>query len=100
MKKATVQIFPWLTSLFEATNADTLVWEEEIWDGDTLEDLIERIRHRFPALDKGVFCQGRLGGDVAIVLNGWLIATPHDWEAPLRNGDRISFLPAFAGGSF
>lgn len=98
MKKATVHIFPWLTSLFGALNADSLIWEEEIGEGDTLRDLIQRIRQEYPALDAQVFSAGQVGGDVAIVLNGRLVATPQDWETPLGNGDTISFLPAFAGG--
>ena len=69
-------------------------------DGETVLRLVRRLAHEDPAVWKGIVgdqCE-EIGATVIVALNGCLV-NPHDVaEAALRDGDEVTFLPAFEGG--
>lgn len=61
----------------------------------TLREALRQTRERF---GEGAETFDQLTRTTALVVNGVIASGPHSWNAPLRDGDRVSFLKAAAGG--
>lgn len=67
----------------------------ELQDAPTVEAALQRTRERFGE-QAGTF--DRLARMAAVVVNGVLVSHARGGDTPLRDGDRVTFLKAAAGG--
>jgi molybdopterin converting factor small subunit len=65
------------------------------FDGDTLGELLDEIRRRWPRV--GELLDGPLKGSAVLVLNGKALEPP-DPGTKLKTGDALSIMPFVAGG--
>ncbi len=76
-----------------------IVVEERIQEGESLRSLMTRLADKFPHFSESLFDPQTqsLSSEVSILLNNH-VNLPQGMDTPLRDGDRILFLPILAGG--
>ncbi|MGB9698575.1 MAG: MoaD/ThiS family protein [Thermodesulfobacteriota bacterium] len=76
-----------------------IVVEERIQEGESLRALLTHLAERFPHFSESLFDPQTqsLSSEVSILLNNH-VNLPQGMDTPLRDGDRILFLPILAGG--
>lgn len=96
-----LEILPWATRAFGGSANKRLVLQEEIAEGDRVEDLLARLASEYPGFREAGFdpVACRLTGQITIVHNGRLLELAGGLETELRDGDTLLLVPAFAGGS-
>jgi len=73
--------------------------EEAICEGNTVEECINDISSKFPALKKRIIDNnGELNGDMLVFLNGENILNLDKKHTAVNDGDEISIVPFAAGG--
>ena len=66
---------------------------------DTVAGVVEQLHERFNGIrDRLCDAHGRLRGSVLVFVNNEDIRFLQSQETPLRPGDEVSLIPAFAGG--
>lgn len=100
MKRVEVEVVPWLTRAFGAERGGHLLLEKHLEDGAKFKDLLKELIAEYPsfaeiALDPQ---SQRLKEHVSVILNDRFLEVAGGLEAELKEGDRVVFLPAFAGG--
>ena len=99
--RLTVKIWSSLSGLFgpEITRSRTL--EVEVPTGATLLDLLRQLGDRYPAFGRVMFdpVSGEPGDEVAVVVNDRLPELLAGYATPLAEGDRVTLVQAYAGGS-
>jgi molybdopterin converting factor small subunit len=76
------------------------VLEEWVEEGEPLRSLLNRLAKRLDRFPETVFDPETqsLSSEVALVLNDHIQNLTQGLETPLREGDRVIFLPILAGG--
>ncbi len=76
-----------------------IVVEERIQEGESLRSLLTRLAGKFPHFSESLFDPQTqsLSSEVSILLNNH-VNLPQGMDTPLKDGDRIIFLPILAGG--
>jgi len=94
-----VEIGSWLRERFDGGRG-RLVLEEEIGEGWVLMDLLDQLAAEFEAFAEVVFDRRRqrLHSHIRVVINGHLLRSLRELDIELKDGDRIAFFPAYAGG--
>lgn len=100
MAKVKLEVIPWLSAAIEEGRSQRLVLEEEIGEGETLGQLLDRLARRYPRFGQYVFDiqRQRLAGFASVVINGAILGQAPDLNEPLKDGDTLTFLPAYVGG--
>jgi molybdopterin synthase sulfur carrier subunit len=66
--------------------------------GSTVQDVIDDLVGRYPALRSQLFSNGGLGSFVNVYLGGEDVRTLDGLDTPVGEGSTIILLPAMAGG--
>ena len=66
--------------------------------GDSIQNLIANLEHKFPGLSDRLLENGQLRRFVNIYINDEDVRFMGSLEAPLTDGDAVTILPAVAGG--
>lgn len=102
MAKVRLEVLSWLTTAFDKGGEPTgvLVLEEDIEEGEKVQDLLRGLVRRYPKVGKLVFDvkAGAPAEDVMIGLNGRLIQLENEAETRLTDGDKLMLFPIFQGG--
>ena len=100
MPKVQIQILPGLSSQFTPEQRGRLVFEERMEENSTLKDLLNELAAAFEACGEVLFDlqAQQIYPNVRVVINGRLLIPLEEMDLRLRDGDRIVFLPAYAGG--
>lgn len=95
-----IEVIPWLTDLLEEHGSGRARWREGIEPGDTVGALIARLHRSHARLAEAVFNleEGHLTGLVNLLLNDRALELAGGVDAVLRDGDRLTLIPAYAGG--
>lgn len=101
MGRVRLEVLAWATRAFDTNSARPLVLEEEIEEGERVEDFFVRLASRYPGFGPIVFdpIARRLTGQVTIIYNGRLLELVEGLDTELRDGDTLLLVPAFAGGA-
>ena len=77
-----------------------LVLEEEMEEGSTLKDLLDKLVITHPEVIKHFYDlkEGSLTGAAAIALNGSLIQSLNGLETRINNSDVVAVIPLLVGG--
>jgi molybdopterin converting factor small subunit len=76
------------------------VLEERVEEGDSLRSMLNRLAEQLEHFPEAVFDPQTqsLSSEVALVLNDHIQNLTQGLETPLKDGDRVAFLPILAGG--
>ncbi len=98
--QVTIEVVPWLNKHFDAKGLSRVSFVESLPCGTTVRGLLQLLAERYPSFKTIAFQPGTgvLGDQVALLLNdSW--QDSEDLDFPLSEGDKITLLPAFEGGS-
>lgn len=95
-----VEALPWLSETLGVGISNKAVLEQEVPEGTTLRGLLHRLNGNHDRFGRLVFDaeRSRLTGQAEIAVNGAIYDLAGGLDAPLRDGDVVTFLPGLAGG--
>lgn len=101
MSKVSLEILSWLTETLdieEKSNAINL--EQEIEEGKTVRDLLNRLATRYPRFGQVVFDvkAQKLTERVSIYFNGRNLELANGLATKLSDGDTLAFVAPIVGG--
>ena len=101
MPHVTVEVIPWLTDYVDVKVSGRASWQEEMPTGSTVRDLLFQLHARHPKLAATTYDRdGReLTGHVNLIFNDRLLELAGGLDAVLTEHDRLTLVPAYAGGS-
>ena len=101
MPLITVEVIPWLTDYLAPRPTGRAAWEEEIPAGATVRDALVQLFATRPKLATVTYDHQTtdLTGVVNLALNDRLLELAGGLNASLADGDRLTLIPAYAGGS-
>ena len=67
-------------------------------EGDTVQEILERICEKFKGLEKILFKDGKIQPYVNIFLNGENLSESDGLDKSLHQGDEIAIFPPVSGG--
>jgi molybdopterin converting factor small subunit len=85
---------------FDALSEMCSIREEEVKDGITVRDFFNDLANRYEPVRKKILGRGRSSfyPDVVVTLNDRVISPSELFNRVLKDGDKITVLPMFAGG--
>ena len=94
-----IRIEFWMADRLGWDTPGPIVFEEELKRGDSLRTLLNRMAEKNRYFPEALFdpATQTLSSEVSLVFNNH-IDLPQGLETPLKDGDRILFLPILAGG--
>lgn len=100
MGKVHLEIWPWLSRHEEPTGFHRIILEEEVREGETVRDFLSRMAEGRRVFREVIFNpqSQELSRQVTVIYNERLLELAGGLDTSLQDGDRLSFLPAFAGG--
>lgn len=95
-----VEIFPWLSKRIAPGQEGPLVLEQQVEQGQILRDLLNELATRYDSFGQVVFDgeNQQLQDHVVLLINGRLVRSPTELGAKLRDDDRVTIVPVYAGG--
>jgi molybdopterin converting factor small subunit len=100
MGKVRLELWPWLSRHEEHTGFRRITLEEEVGEGEAVKDFLGRMWERHRAFREVIFDRRtqELSRQVTVIYNDMLLELAGGLDTVLHDGDKLSFLPAFAGG--
>ena len=97
--QVTVEVVPWLNKYFGGKGLGRVTVVEPVPAGTTIRGLLVALGQKYPAFKAKAF-EGDsdvLSDHIALLVNdSWL--NSENFDLKLKDGDKITLLPAFAGG--
>ncbi len=96
---AKVRVEFWMADRLGWDTPGPVVVEEELQGGDSLRAVLNRLAEKNSYFPEAVFdpATQSLSSEVSLILNNHT-RLPQGLDTPLKDGDRILFLPILAGG--
>ncbi len=98
---ATIEVTSWVTRQVGGDGSGTKIFTEPFAPGETVRQVLRRFSRRFPELDAALWNPDRteLGEPIEVIVNEAVLGVAHELDSPLKEGDRITLLGQFMGGS-
>lgn len=95
-----LEVMPLIAPSFGGSGAEHLRLAEPVETGEPLRAFLDRLTAKYPAIAGTVYDPAAhvVEEHVRLMLNDELIELVGGLDVPLRPGDRLLILPAFAGG--
>jgi molybdopterin converting factor small subunit len=95
-----ITIYSWLSDAFTGGGATKYTIKEHFQEGETLGDLLHGLCSRLSPFGKVIFDSHnqRLHPQVNFIFQGKAGDLVKDFSRKLNDGDKIVFLPVYAGG--
>ncbi|MDP6099870.1 MAG: MoaD/ThiS family protein [Dehalococcoidia bacterium] len=100
MGKVRVELWPWLSHQEEHTGFRRITLEEEVGGAEAVKDFLGRMCERHRVFREVIFDRQtqELSRQVTVIYNDRLLELVDGLNTVLHDGDKLRFLPAFAGG--
>ncbi|MBI5968900.1 MAG: MoaD/ThiS family protein [Deltaproteobacteria bacterium] len=100
MRAIEITIYSWLSDAFTGGGATHYTFQEPFQEGETLGNLLNRLSSRLPPFGKFIFDADsqRLHPQVNFIFRDKAGDLVKDFGRKLNDGDKIVFLPVYAGG--
>jgi len=97
----TVKVWSILSAAFGLETSGARTLEIEVPEGATLLDLLRQLAAEYPGFASVMFDpSGEPSDQVSVVLNDRLPELGLGLDTPLRAGDRVTLVQAYAGGCY
>jgi molybdopterin converting factor small subunit len=95
-----MELWPWLNRHEEHTGFRRITLEEEVMEGEVVKDFLDRMGERHRVFREVIFDRQtqELSRQVTVIYNDMLLELAEGLDTILHDGDKLSFMPAFAGG--
>ncbi len=101
MSKVRLEILSWLTETLDIEETSSAVsLEQEIEEGKTVKDLLNRLANSYQHFGQVVFDikAQKLNEGVSIFFNGRNLELENGLATKLGDGDTLTFVPTIVGG--
>ncbi|MBI4296946.1 MAG: MoaD/ThiS family protein [Chloroflexi bacterium] len=99
MAQVRLEVVGWLGSAFGERASGRLHMEEPVEVETSVGDFLQLLSQKYPDFQRAMFQEdGQLADLVNVVLNDRLVSLPGEQGSPLRDGDTVVLIPAYAGG--
>lgn len=100
MGKLRLEVYPWLTNTLGAESLNPIILEEEIAEGETVKDLLNRMAPRYPRFVEAIFNTKtqQLTGVVSLFYNGRMLELLGGVETRLSPETTLTLMPPWEGG--
>ena len=100
MARIRLEVLPGLSDAFGGKGLGPIVFDKEIEEGATVGDVIRKLATEHQAFGDIILDTktDKLSGQVAIVLNDWLVEALKGLDTNIKDGDIIKLFPVIAGG--
>lgn len=104
MIRVKLEIWMWLGKElgkdFQSLSEMRSIREEEVKEGITIRDFIDRLAQRYQPIREKVFDRGRKSfyPHIVATLNERVISPYEVYDRVLKDGDKITVLPMYVGG--
>ncbi len=101
MSKVRLEILSWLTETLDIEGtSDAVSLEQEIEEGKTVRDLLNRLTTRYQRFGQAVFDvkAQKLNERVSIFFNGRNLELENGLATKLSDGDTLTFVATIVGG--
>ncbi|MEE8443522.1 MAG: MoaD/ThiS family protein [Dehalococcoidia bacterium] len=101
MARIKLEVISWLTRAFSSKESSRLVLEEAVEAGNTVRDLFDRLAAENPVFAEYVFNREKqeITGHVSVIFNDRILELLDGLDTEVKDGDTVTLLPAFSGGS-
>ena len=98
--KVSVEVMSWLKEDFDHEGWDKLVFEQGVFPGSSIMDLLQQLAKKYPRFNRKAFIDSKndLLNYCAVVFNGTFLSSLQDLDTELREEDNIKLTPGFYGG--
>ena len=95
-----IEVTSWLKDDFDYKDTGSLVLEEAVSPGASIMDLIHLMADKYPRFGRKLLNGQKQDwlGDCLVILNGGIVSASTELNTGLKEGDTITFAPAFYGG--
>ena len=104
MNRVTIELWLWLGNElkgdFESPSEMRSVRKEEVEEGATIRELFDHLARRYPAIARKVVDREAEGiyPHIVVNYNDQVISPYVVYDQVLKDGDKITILPMYAGG--
>ncbi len=98
--RVTIEALPWLGEAFGGLRSARHTFEVEVEADATLATLLNKLAREYPSFRRVVYDSdtGDFSERVLVALNDHLPELLEGYDTPLKAGDRITLMQAYAGG--
>ncbi len=97
-----IEVVSWVNRFVGGPGTGEVRLEETVPRGATVRDVLRRAGERFPELGRALWDPGQpreLGDNIEVLVNNAVLGVSHDLDTPLLDGERITLLGQYMGGS-
>jgi molybdopterin converting factor small subunit len=97
-----VEVLSWVNGFVGGPGTGEVVLSEEAPRGATVRSVLRGVTDRWPELRRALWDPERpreLGDHIEVMVNNAVLGVSHDLDSELTEGDRITLLGQYMGGS-
>lgn len=99
--QVTVEVVAWVTRLVGGDGTRRKHFQEVVPQGATVRSVLAQFSSRFPQLGEALWDKGgrELAEHIEVLVNDAVLGVTHSLGSEMRDGDRITLVGAYIGGS-
>lgn len=99
--QVTVEVVAWVTRFVGGDGTRRRYFGEAVPPGTTVRSMLQHLGQLFPQLGEALWDQGGrdLAEHIEVLVNDTVLGVTHSLESEVKNGDRITLVGAYMGGS-
>ena len=97
-----VEVLSWVNKYVGGPGTGEVALTEEARRGDTVRSVLRRVTDRYPELGRALWDGGQpreIGDNIEVMVNNAVLGVTHDLDSDLLDGDHITLLGQYMGGS-
>ena len=97
-----VEVLSWVNKFVGGPGTGQVTLDEELAPQTTVRAALRRVTDRYPELGDALWDPGasrEIGDNIEVMVNNAVLGVSHDLESPLIDGDHITLLGQYMGGS-
>lgn len=100
-KQVTVEVVAWVTRFVGGDGSRRRHFGEAAPPGATIRSVLQELGQRFPQLGEALWVRGgrELAEHIEVLVNDTVLGVTHSLDSEVKDGDRITLVGAYMGGS-
>ena len=97
-----VEVLSWVNKYVGGSGTGEVTLTEDVERGATVRSVLDRVTDRHPALGAALWDPGSpraIGDNIEVMVNNAVLGVTHDLDSEVLDGDRITLLGQYMGGS-
>lgn len=97
-----VEVLSWVNRFVGGPGTGYVTLAEDVKPGATVRSVLRQVTDRYPELERALWDAGRpreIGDNIEVMVNHAVLGVSHDLDSELLDGDRVTLLGQYMGGS-